>query len=90
MDNKQEKFYYCQLQIEQDKWCKIQCKHCKEYYRPLEEEMKDKTFLEALEHLFRKKWNENIINLPCKMYRLGKETDSKNTSLWKQLRKKKL
>jgi MoaA/NifB/PqqE/SkfB family radical SAM enzyme len=35
-----EKFYYCQLQIEQDKWCKIQCEHCKEYYKPLEEERK--------------------------------------------------
>lgn len=36
----QEKFYYCQLQIEQDKWCKTQCDHCKKYYKPLEDELK--------------------------------------------------
>ena len=35
-----EKFYYCQLQIEQDKWCKVQCDHCKKYYKPLEQERK--------------------------------------------------
>lgn len=35
-----ETFYYCQLQIEQDKWCEIQCDHCKKYYKPLEEERK--------------------------------------------------
>jgi len=35
-----EKFYYCQLQIEQDKWCTTQCEHCKEYYKQLEEERK--------------------------------------------------
>lgn len=33
-------FYYCQLQIEQDKWCATQCDHCKKYYKPLEEERK--------------------------------------------------
>lgn len=36
----QEIFYYCQLQIEQDKWCKTQCDHCKKYYKPLEDELK--------------------------------------------------
>ena len=35
-----EVFYYCQLQIEQDKWCTAQCDHCKKYYKPLEEERK--------------------------------------------------
>ena len=35
-----EKFYYCQLQIEQDKWCKVQCDPCKTYYKPLEDERK--------------------------------------------------
>ncbi len=36
-----EVFYYCQLQIEQDKWCATQCDHCKKYYKPLEEERKN-------------------------------------------------
>lgn len=36
----QEIFYYCQLQIEQDKWCKTQCDHCNKYYKPLEDERK--------------------------------------------------
>jgi hypothetical protein len=35
-----KEFYYCQLQIEQDKWCKNQCDHCKTYYKPLEQERK--------------------------------------------------
>ena len=31
------KFSYCQSQIEGSNKCKIQCDHCKEYYKPLEE-----------------------------------------------------
>lgn len=31
-------FNYCQNQIEGQRMCKIQCDHCKEYYKPLEEE----------------------------------------------------
>jgi hypothetical protein len=40
-----EKFYYCQLQIERGKWCKVQCDHCKEYYKPLEYERKKESGL---------------------------------------------
>lgn len=32
--------FYCQSQIEGDGWCKTQCDHCKEYYKPLEDENK--------------------------------------------------
>ena len=31
-------FNYCQNQIEVQRMCKIQCDHCKEYYKSLEEE----------------------------------------------------
>ena len=34
-------FYYCQYQIENDIWCKDQCDHCKEYYKPLEDEIRN-------------------------------------------------
>lgn len=47
---KKDTFYYCQLQIEQDKWCKTQCKHCKEYYKPLEEEKKMEDLKEWIEN----------------------------------------
>lgn len=30
------KFKYCQSQIEDNGKCKKQCNHCKEYYKPLE------------------------------------------------------
>ena len=33
-------FYYCQYQIENDEWCDVQCDHCREYYKPLEESKK--------------------------------------------------
>lgn len=39
-----ENFYYCQIQIEQGKWCKTQCEHCKKYYKPLEDERKEKDY----------------------------------------------
>lgn len=50
--------------------------------------MKDKILSEDQIDLFWKKWNENIIYLHWKMYKLGKEIDNENTSLWKQLCKK--
>ena len=31
-------FNYCQNQIEGHRKCKEQCEHCKNYYKPLEEE----------------------------------------------------
>lgn len=31
-------FKYCQSEIEDNGKCKIQCEHCKEYYKPLENE----------------------------------------------------
>ena len=31
------KFKYCQREIENNSRCKIQCDHCTEYYKPLEE-----------------------------------------------------
>ncbi len=31
-------FNYCQSEIEDSRKCEIQCKHCEEYYAPLEEE----------------------------------------------------
>lgn len=31
--------FYCQLQIEEKRKCKIQCEHCKEYYKPLVNEI---------------------------------------------------
>lgn len=37
---KKEKFSYCQSQIEGKKFCKIQCDHCKLYYSPLENNLK--------------------------------------------------
>jgi len=49
--------------------------------------MKDKTWLEQQESAFWKKWNENLIKLHCKMYRLGNEVNNENTSLWNQLRR---
>jgi len=33
-------FSYCQSHIEGNKKCKIQCDHCREYYKPLEEEQR--------------------------------------------------
>lgn len=33
--------FYCQNQIEDSKKCKIQCEHCKCYYKPLEEQYKE-------------------------------------------------
>ena len=33
-------FSYCQSQIEGGKYCRHQCKHCKEYYAPLENKEK--------------------------------------------------
>ena len=33
---KKEKFSYCQSQIEGNKFCKVQCDHCKLYFAPLE------------------------------------------------------
>ena len=44
---KTKRFLYCQSQIEGQKMCKTQCDHCKEYYKPLEEQII---------------WAENIIN----------------------------
>lgn len=35
-----ELFYYCQLQIEQEKKCNEQCNHCKLYYYHLEQDRK--------------------------------------------------
>ena len=32
------KYHYCQNQIEGHRKCKEQCEHCKNYYKPLEEE----------------------------------------------------
>lgn len=29
--------FYCQRKIEGHRICKVQCDHCSEYYRPLEE-----------------------------------------------------
>ena len=34
---KKAKFHYCQREIEEETRCKIQCEHCKSYYKPLEE-----------------------------------------------------
>lgn len=31
-------FKYCQSEIEDNGKCKIQCEHCEEYYKPLENE----------------------------------------------------
>lgn len=38
---KKEKFSYCQSQIEGNKFCKVQCEHCKLYYAPLENNLKN-------------------------------------------------
>lgn len=40
--------FYCQSNIEDNGRCEIQCDHCKEYYKPLEE-MKD---IKRLAHEF--------------------------------------
>jgi hypothetical protein len=32
--------FYCQRDIEGQSQCKTQCDHCKAYYKPLEEELK--------------------------------------------------
>lgn len=37
--------FYCQSEIEFGVWCKTQCDHCKEYYKPLEDEKKDKRII---------------------------------------------
>jgi len=34
--------FYCQSQIEGRTWCKTQCDHCKEYYKPIEKNYKTK------------------------------------------------
>lgn len=34
--NKLFSFKYCQSEIEDNEKCKLQCEHCKEYYKPLE------------------------------------------------------
>lgn len=31
--------FYCQRDIEGESQCRNQCDHCKEYYKPLEEQM---------------------------------------------------
>ena len=49
----EEKFYYCQSEIEFREKCTVQCNHCKIYYYPLEQERK-------IEDL--KEWVENIKN----------------------------
>lgn len=41
--NKLFDFKYCQSEIEDNGKCNIQCKHCKEYYKPLENEQRRKT-----------------------------------------------
>jgi hypothetical protein len=35
------KFYYCKIQIEGGKKCKIQCEDCLKYYYPLEKQIKE-------------------------------------------------
>ena len=44
---KTKRFIYCQSQAEGQKKCEVQCDHCKEYYKPLEEKVI---------------WAENLIN----------------------------
>jgi len=36
LEAKEDDFSYCQKEIEEQSKCKIQCEHCKEYYKPLE------------------------------------------------------
>lgn len=45
-----EKFYYCQLEIEQEKCCHKQCNHCATYYYPLEQERKMEDLKEWIEN----------------------------------------
>ena len=33
--------FYCQAEIESNSKCKVQCKHCRCYYKPLEEQYKE-------------------------------------------------
>lgn len=33
------RYFYCQSDIECKRKCKIQCEHCKEYYKPLEKKV---------------------------------------------------
>lgn len=59
MEEKSEKFYYCQSEIEFRDKCQKQCNHCKTYYYPLEQERK-------MEDL--KEWVENRKGLSIPMY----------------------
>jgi hypothetical protein len=64
VEPKQERFNYCQSEIEDGGKCTIQCDHCKEYYAPLELEQETLTYTEAV------KKEERIFNINM----LNKET----------------
>ena len=51
----EEKFYYCQSEIEFREKCKQACDHCKIYYYPLEQERKMEDLKEWVEN--RKSYN---------------------------------
>ena len=46
----EEKFYYCQSEIEFREKCKQACDHCKIYYYPLEQERKMEDLKEWVEN----------------------------------------
>lgn len=41
--------FYCQSNIEDNEKCEIQCNHCKEYYKPLEEMISKQQVIDEIE-----------------------------------------
>ena len=59
------KFFYCQREIECNPKCEIQCDHCKEYYKPLENniEMKWKSVKDELPETSDKSYGTDAISV---------------------------
>ena len=71
----EEKYYYCQFQIETDgEACGNQCSHCKNYYYPLEQERKMEDLKEWIE-------NKDLVGTTPQTFKiiLDKEWKMKNT-----------
>lgn len=56
--------FYCQSNIEDNGICEMQCDHCKEYYKPLEENknMTREEFIKAAKELAIDFWGMNLTN----------------------------